>query len=333
MIRFIIGPLPAWAERENPLLNYQLKQTETPSRGSRLLRALLIVLLLAGLGVGGWAVATNVFAQPAGQHATDIAISVLFYPMLVVQIGLSLAALALTIGTVSEERGHLTWENLRATPSGAALTLRTRWASVFYRLRAALGLVVLIRLLLIGGMLLDLTAFQGRYLDLLISGVEPSLPTMLGPVPFAVPLAALLLALFLTATLLLPFTDVAFNAALGILLSTLISRRIYSVVLQFLLFIVRVAVVAALVWLVMGFIEGRSPFPLEDWQAWLSVFGFSAFADWGLMLLHLGFSGEVWTLIPYGLFIGPMLVVYMLLQAALANFLLRWAVRLGQRRG
>ena len=305
-------------------------RAKLPTRAGRFVRALLVVLVLVGLAVGGYAAATELFSQPPGQNLTNIAVNVVLYPMLVIQVGLSLAALGLTISAVSEERSRLTWDNLRATPGGAGLVLRTRWAAVFYRLRGLLGLIVGVRLLLIVGVLYDLTAFQGRYLDLLVGSIEPSLPAALGPVPLAVPLVALLLSMFLAAALLLPFTSVAFNAAAGLLLSTLLRQRIYTSVVQFLIFMLRVAAVGALVWLVLGFQDNVQLLPA--WQAWLGFLSFSVFADWGLMLLELGFMGELWALVPYGVFIPPLLLVYVLVQAFLAKVLLGWAVRTGQSR-
>ncbi len=336
MIQRITGPLPDWAERTNPLLSYQLRQSERISSGGRVLRGLGIALGLLVLAVGGYAEATSLFTRPPGQNLTESVVQVLFYPMVIVQVVISISALGLTIGTISEERSHMTWDNLRATPKGAALTFRTRWAAVFYRLRGLLGLVTLVRLVLIAGVLLDLTAFQGRYLDLLTGGITPDLPNTIAGVPVAVPLGALLLSLFLTAALVLPFTTVALDASVGLLLSTLLKQRVYSLIVQFLLFVLRVALVAVLVLVVTAFLEGRqSPIQLQavSWQAWLAVFGFSAIADWGLLMLHLGFSGEMWATVPYGIFIGPLLLVYALVQASLADVLLRAAVNLAEDRG
>jgi hypothetical protein len=330
MIQRITGPLPEWASRNNPMLNYQLRQVEQIPRRTRILRALGTILLLLALAVGGYAVATNVFSTPPGQNLTESAVEILFYPMVIIQTALGIGALAFTIGAISQERSSLTWDNLRATPSGAGLSLRTRWVSVFYRLRGALGLITLVRLVLIGLVLRDLTAFQGRYIDLLVGGVTPDIPSTLGGLPFSVPAAALMLSLFLTAALLLPFTTIAFDASVGLFLSNLFKQRVYSLIVQFVLFVIRIGIVSGLIWLTLGFIGNSRP--LEPWQAWLSVFGFGAIGDWGLMMMHLGFSGEVWGTIPYGIFIGPSLLLFALLQALLSDVFLRWAVKLAENR-
>src|SRR5207247_711501 len=68
---------------------------------------------------------------------------------------------------------HGTWDTLKVTTDGAILTMKTRWAVVFYRLRWLLVILLLTRVVFIVGALIDLSSFQGRYLDLLLSGTTP----------------------------------------------------------------------------------------------------------------------------------------------------------------
>ena len=63
----------------------------------------------------------------------------------------------LTVNTVSEQKRRMAWDNLRATEGGAGVALRAKWASVYYRLRLLLGLVMVIRVGLVLGILYDLT--------------------------------------------------------------------------------------------------------------------------------------------------------------------------------
>ncbi len=322
MLQRITGPVPEWARRDHPFLAYQLRQARNISRRARYLRALGVVLALGVLGVGGFALATDFFQNPAGQHLTEQAVTIVFWPLLIIQLSMRVTALALTTGTVGDEQRRQTWDNLRATSHGTELTFRVRWVSVFYRLRSVLILVISLRALLILGVLLDLTAFQGRYLDLLIGGITPSLP---------VPIAALMLSLLLTASLLLPLTAVGMDAAVGLLVSTVFQQRIYSALVQFLLIIARVAVAGVLTWLAIRFLGGR--LSVGDVLAWLTMGGFAAMGDWGLRFLHLGSFGDVWAVVPYGIFIGPALLVYSLAQAILTDWLLDLAVRTAERRG
>jgi hypothetical protein len=335
MIQRITGPLPDWASRENPILGYQLRSESKLTRRSRYIRAFGVIFLLLVLFAGGYAYATNLFQTTAGQNLTERVSRVVFFPMVILQVFMGLMALAYTVGTVGEEQRKITWDNLRATPSGASLTLRTRWVSVFYRLRIFLIVITLVRLALIAGVLRDLTAFQGRYLDLLIGGITPTLPVTLGGVPFAVPVAALMLSLFLTAALLLPFTMVALDAAVGIWLSTRFYQRVYIVVIQFLLLILRVATVVGLIYVTFQFLDNNFNLDYIDWLPldWLTFFGFAAFADQGVRLLHLGFAGEMWVLVPYSIFIGPLLLGLALVQAFLADVILKSAVNIAEKRG
>lgn len=336
MIRRIIGPLPDWAERTNPVLNYYLR-TRADSRRARLWRAFGVVLVIGALLAAGYAYATNLFTDPPGQNLTESANEILFFPLVVLQVFMGVVALGYTVGAVGEEQRRVTWDNLRATPSGAGLTLRTRWAAVFYRQRVVLVVVTALRLVLVLGVLRDLTAFQGRYLDLLIGGATPALPVEVNGVPFAVPVAAFFLSLFLTAAVLLPFTMLAFDAAVGLWLSTRFHQRVYTLVLQFLLIVLRVVAVGGLIWATFQFVDNTinltwdaAPWlPLE----WLTLFAFSAFADLGVRFLHLGFAGEIWVLVPYSLFIGPALLVFMLVQAFLADVILKRAVNVAEKRG
>src|SRR5690606_6660818 len=130
---------------------------------------------------------------------------------------------------------------------GAELTIRTRWAAVFYRIRGLVALVVIVRLVLIAGILIDLTAFHGHYLDLLINGIVPDVP---------LPVAALLLAFTMTASLLLPLTITGFDAAVGLLIATLLQQRTYAILAQILYVIVRIGLVALLVFVMTQFVNG-----------------------------------------------------------------------------
>jgi hypothetical protein len=200
--------------------------------------------------------------------------------------------------------------------------IRTRWAAVFYRLRGVLILVTGIRVLLIIGILYDLMGFQGRYLDLLLNGIVPDL---------SVPVAALLLAFLMTAGLLLPITALGFDAAVGLLVATLFQQRTYTVLAQILLVLARVLLIVALAIASSQFMTGD--LDLSAAPAWLLLAGFAAFGDWGLSLLNMGYYGEIWALIPYGVFIGLVLLVFAMVQAAATDWVLGLAIRQAERRG
>ncbi len=322
MIQRLAVQLPGWASRSHPILRYELSRAPRLSKRAQYFRALWIILLALGLASGGYLIATNFLRQPAGQNLTEQVLAVVFWPLLVVQVGMRISTILLTGGVISEEKRRQTWDNLRATEAGAELTLRTRWASVFYRMRPVLAILLGLRVILIAGILVDLTAFQGRYLDLLINGVTPEV---------SLPVAAVLLAFFMTAGLLLPLTGVGFDAALGLLIAAVFQQRTYAVIAQILIVLARLLIVGALALAATQFVDGS--LDASGLGAWLLVGGFAALGDWGLAFLNLGFYGEMWATIPYGIFFGLALLVFSMLQAAATDWILNLAVRQAERKG
>jgi hypothetical protein len=319
--RFAIQ-LPDWARSNHPLVRYELGQVQHTSRRSRFLRTAGFFTLLILLFWGGYAIATGFFQTAAGQSPTESAMAIFFWPTLVIQLVLQVVALTLTVNTVSEQKRRQTWDNLRATEDGAGLALRARWATVYYRLRLLLALVLLIRIGFIGGILFDLTAFQGRYIDLLVNNITPEISPIVG---------ALLLAFLMTSGLLLPLTGVGLHAAIGLLVSVTVQQRLYSVMTQVILVIIRLSVVIALLVATTQFIRGN--LALSDGAAWLLMGSYSALGDWGLSFLHLGFYGEVWATVPYAIFLGIGLLLFSMAQSAATEWILSYAIRRAERIG
>ncbi|MBZ0292712.1 MAG: hypothetical protein K8L99_09150 [Anaerolineae bacterium] len=314
--------LPNWAQREHPILRYELNKSVRLTRRAQYVRALWIVLLTLALLVGGYLIATNLLTQSAGQNLTEALLAVVYWPLLAVQVAVQVVAVLMTANVVSEEKRRQTWDNLRATEGGAELVMRTRWAAVFYRLRLPLIVIAVVRALLILGILYDLTAFQGRYLDLLINGIVPDV---------ALPVAAVLLAFFMTSSLLLPLTGVGFDSALGLLIASIFQHRTYAVLAQILLVGARVLLVGLLVFLATQFVNGD--LETTDLAAWTLMGAFGAAGDWGLAFLNLGFYGEVWATIPFGIFMGLALLAFSMLQAMVTDWLLALAIRRAEGSG
>ncbi|MBI5669510.1 MAG: hypothetical protein HZC41_16020 [Chloroflexi bacterium] len=322
MLSRLTGQLPAWARYDHPVTRYELGKTRLLPRRAQLLRAAGVILLGVLLFGGGYIIATGFFQNPPGQNLTEAAMSILFWPLLVIQIVMQIAALALTVNTVAEQKRRQAWDNLRSTAGGVNLTLRIRWASVYYRLRGLLAVVVVVRLLLIFGILYDLTAFQGKYIDLLVNGITPEISPLVG---------ALLLAFLMTASLLLPLTSLGLSAAIGLLFSVWIQQRTYSTLALIVGIFARTALAVALLIGATQFIQGRLTIP--DPAAWLLMGGFAAFSDWGMSFLNLGFFSEIWASIPFGIFLGVALLLFAILQSALTEWVLTLAVRLAERNG
>jgi hypothetical protein len=322
MLQRLTGQLPNWARTENPLLRYELGRVTRVPKTRQYVRAAGFIALILVLYWGGYLIATNFLQTDSGQNLTERLIAIVFWPTLVLQVLMQIVALSLTVNVVAEHKRRQTWDNLRATEGGAALAFRTHWAAVFYRLRPMLAVILLVRIILIFGILYDLTAFQGRYIDLLINGVIPDVSPIV---------AALLLAFLMTASLLLPFTTVGMDAALGLLISVSVQQRIYSVMTQMIIIILRVGLVIGLTYAATQFIRGQLALP--DGAAWALMGVFSALGDWGLSFLHLGFYSEIWATIPYAIFMGIGLLLFTMAQSALAELVLALAIRRAERNG
>jgi hypothetical protein len=322
MIQRFAGQLPEWARADHPLLRYELGRVARLPKRRQYVRAAGFVVLLLVLFWGGYLIATNIFQNPTGQNITESLSAIVFWPTLALQVVLQIGALALTVNTVSEQKRRQTWDNLRATEGGAALAFRTQWAAVFYRLRPFLAVVYGVRVLLIAGILYDLTAFGGRYIDLLINGVTPDIAPIV---------AALLLAFLMTASLLLPFTALGLDAAVGLFVSVTFQQRLYSVMAQMILIALRITVIIILVASATEFVRGN--LVVSDAGAWGLMGAFSAVGDWGLSFLHLGFYSEIWATIPYAIFMGVGLLIFTMAESVLTEWVLALAIRQAERNG
>src|SRR5690606_33900046 len=148
MLQRLAIQLPDWAQRKHPFLHYELNKANRLTRQARYFRAFQVVVVGLVLAVGGYLIATRLLTQSAGSNLTEAALAIVYWPLLALQAGLSVGAVLLTGSVVSEEMRRQTWDNLRATAGGAELTLRTRWAAVFYKMRGILIVVTGIRALL-----------------------------------------------------------------------------------------------------------------------------------------------------------------------------------------
>lgn len=314
--------LPDWASSKHPHVRYELGQAERTSRRIKYTRAAGFSLLVVLLFVGGYVIGTNFLQNVPGQSLTESMMAILFWPTFVLQIILQFAAMILTVNTVSEQKRRLTWDNLRATEGGMGVALRAKWASVYYRLRLLLGLVMAIRVILVLGILYDLTGFQGRYIDLLINNITPEVSPVVG---------ALLLAFLMTAALLLPLTGMGMQAAIGLLIAVNVQQRIYNVMLQIIVIAVRLLIIIGLTIATTQFINNQ--ITLGDAPAWLVAGGYAAIGDWGLRFLHVGFYSEIWATIPYTIFYGVALLVFALGQSLVTEWILALSIRRAERIG
>lgn len=323
MIRRILGDLPAWARPDHPLLRYELFRQK--SRATRIMRLSIAagqVFLLFALLTGGLMYATEMFTQPAGINITQSIWRILYFPTLFVQVMLSVIVLAVATGSVSDERRRQTWDNLRATETGAEMILRTRWVALFFRVRLLIGLVIVARLVLSIAALYELTSFRGNYLDLLTAGIIPEV---------SLPVSITLVAATMTAAFILPLTQTGIEIALSLLIAAAIHNRTTAAVLQILLIAFKLMLVYFLTAGATAFLQGQLLLP--DDIAWFFMATFSALGDNGLVLMQVSEAGQIWAIIPYGIFLGAALLLFALIQAVLTDAIMACAVRRAERTG
>jgi len=337
MLRLFYAQLPAFARPDNPIMRYTLlRDGRRTSASTRFVRALISALLLIVLLILGYQIATgfgSVALDDAQLNALDSVFLVLYWPLIILQIGARLLAISATTGVIAAETRTGTWESLKITTEGAKLTMRARWASVFYRLRYVLLLIVAARVFFVIVALINFTSFQGQYLDLMVSGTTP-LSQMPNPI-VSLALSVLLASLTMVSALLLPFTAIAFDASLGMLIGTIARGRWLGILGQVVILLVRLVISSIALWigalalsfspLVAGSGLGISSVPGGGPLTWLgTLFGLTE-GDLGLTLLHLPHLQRVWADIDYGILIGLAVLLYALLQAALSQAMIRLA--------
>jgi hypothetical protein len=340
--RFIDSQIPPFARSTHPVMRYMLLRSQRRNRLSARLRwgrPIFNVVMVILLIVLGYQVATNFGLRPLDQTVSPIdqIFLVLYWPLVLVQLTARTFALLSTTNILSIESAKGTWETLKLTTNGANLTLRTRWAAVFYQLRFFLLIMVGARILFVIVALVDFTNYNGRYIDLLITGTVPlgRDSTTLGFTRIAT--GILCVALQMTAALIAPFTAIAFDAALGTLLGVLIRSRLTGILGQVMILSARIVVtVLALVLgaLALSLVPSQPPeyiSLLGSFRGWWSVFFGVTEGDLGLTLLHLPNAQRMYVDIDYGIFIGVAALLYFLFLAAAANVLLSLAVRQANR--
>lgn len=319
--------LPDWARPDRPVLRY-LIQSEARRHSwlerwvSRVLAAGGIALLIA-LGYQIHRDAT-IFGLP--DSPSSALYSILYFGLLIVQHLGTMVPLSLTANMVSVERLQGTWELLKITSHGAEIITRARWAAVFYHLRWYLLIVMVPRLVFTGQMLSDITHYQGRQIDLYLTGITPEV---------APAGAILLIAALMFAALLQPLVVIGLNASFGLVLATMIrstsATRMLRVILMSLQSLVFIIVMFA-GWLSLesepGGLFYRDP---SDSGRWASVLLMLVAGDQSLTLMNLQTFLQTWTEIDYGILLGAAILVVTLVQMGITMELLNWAARRAAR--
>lgn len=318
MIRRLLGPIPIWAQADFPLLRYELNRNRNqPTMRAHIIRIIGIALALALLIFIGLLWATNGLLEPAGGNMADSIWRTLFYPVFALQVVSSITAISLGVDAIGTLRRRQRWDNIRATEHGASYTLRAHWVAILYRLRGAFYLLFTARVVLIGVILYQLTSHRGGFLDILTGNITPEVPLVAG---------ILLVAAAMTAAFLLPLTTIGLDAALGLLISTIFKNRAFAHVAQTIAIAGRLILSIGLLVLVTAYMQNTLTIEADSLE-WLTVGAYSAFSDWGILLMNLDQAGELWAIIDYGVFFGLALLVAVLAQAILIDGVLQYSVR------
>jgi len=320
MIKLLTRQIPDWARPSHPILQYELARVKDIGTWQGRVLALFSVVLI--LGLAGYLYATYIYESPTKGNLTDLTWRAVYFPTLLIQVLTSIFALSIGIASIGKERSKNTWDNLRATASGAEFTLRARWIAILYRLRVMIIAILLVRIVLVLGILYDVTAYSGLYVEMLTTNLSPTIPDWR--------IGLLVVAIIMTLNILLPLTMIASSAGIGILISVAVKERAYTVTAQVILSFFQVAVTVGLLIALSQFLAGTLDLP--DEALFALVLGYSSFGDWGLLFAQLGSVGEIWAIVPYGIHIGVALLLVMLIQSAITDGMLAWAVRLSEKR-
>jgi hypothetical protein len=311
-----------WAEQSKPLLRYEQSRNAPDSRNqARFWRVIGWVGLLSILLLGGYFFATNGLQTSLDRPYSQALWRVLIIPLFLMQILFQVAALSLGVGAVGAERRRQTWDNLRATERGTEISLQTRFPAIFSQLFGFAAFIAIGRLLLIGAILYEVMSFQGDYLNLLSARSNPAVSLELGMI---------LLGAFMTAFVLLPITSTCLNIAIGLCISAWVNNRAVAAILQMLLVGIRFLTAGLFFYYSWQLVYGGITLDPAPALGLLS-FG-AAFGDWGLILSQLSLAGELWRTVPFSIFIGLALLLWVIAQALLTQGFLKLAVRAAEVR-
>ncbi|MCY3780061.1 MAG: hypothetical protein OXG78_07120 [Chloroflexi bacterium] len=311
--------LPQWAR--NPLLEYEWFHPRLHDSRRGFIMQLSALALLLGSAALIYAAVTGV--AEGGQGFTRQIWQSLYFPTLVLQSLASIAALLTGAAAFDVERRGTTWDNLRITEIGAGLALRARWMGILYRLRAPIAALLLVRLIFALGMLVDLTAFGGNYVKMLSADAATARVDW--------QISIVLIALSAIAGALLPLPMIASFAALGILLGLTIKEGLFAAIIQILVTALVVAFICAGSYALSQVLS--EDLKLPDLAESLLLIGYSAYGDWGLLLMQLGSLGALWHSVSFGAFTGVGLAGLLLAQGTLADGMISLAERIPERRG
>lgn len=319
IIRLLLGEMPAWTSEAHPVTRYYRRQDQAElGLGARLARVLVWVVLGTALATVGVLIATDGLAQPFDWRV-DL-IPALYVPAVLLQMVVGALVLLVSGSIVMGERQLQRWDTVRATQKGAWLLLRVRWWAVLMRFRVLIGLLVLVRVVFVLFALVDLYSIQGQFFDFIRQSSVPVVSLNTGMI---------IMAAAFTASLLVTVVQVAFFVALGQLIGTLAANRAWARLLTVLVVLgqaLSIAAGALVLPFLLDLLREAGQVPLIYGVGVLAMLG-----DWGLTMMQPDVYFAVWQQLPYGLWFGPILLVWVVLLALLTQGMLRAATSFAHR--
>jgi hypothetical protein len=324
--------LPAWARPTNPVLRYIIQRERRRQNATvRLIGLVLALATVGGVFLLSYELYRNDQLTALTRNGESGLYTVLYVPLLMLQFSvvMSGSSLALSLGLTSPmtpvEQRRETWEMVKVTPYGAELSVRSRWAGVYYFVAWMLGVLTLLRAVLIGQMLADLLHSESYDLAAYTTGITPGVPSWA---------SALVLALFMLAALLQPVIMLGLNAALSLFLSTSIRSALLLRVVLGVVSLVELAVFMAAVTagiLALEVDPMMSHITLSPLQRWLSLLSFALVGDQSLRFLNLRSFTDTWARLDYGIGLGVAIPLVLLLEFLIAVGLVKLAGRRAAR--
>lgn len=318
LARIGYSQLPYWARPQHPIMRSVMGYGQAGTWRRRLLGFIGTLFLVVVAVAIGYVLTQNNLDSGEKLDLRDV----LYWPLVGAQTLAVVLALALTANVIAVERQKQTWDTLKLSLSGVALTLRARWIAVFFKLGWLLFFITVGRLIYIAILLRDITEFQGRALDLRISGITPEV---------SLDVTVLIMAAQMTAFVLLPFIAVAFAAAIGLFVSVLTHTR--SVVILGLLLLIGLRLGTT----IGAILVGNTVFAdtgvtaelinLESSTAWMRLLFSSAEGDMMLRLFDLDTLGQVWADLENSIYIGAVMLGIVVVEAIIANVIVLYAAR------
>jgi hypothetical protein len=315
MLRLLFGEMPQWAQTEHSALRQELTRFAPPNRTplQKIWRTLQIILAMLALVLIGYYFATNGFTESPAENFTQGIWQVLFLPSLFLQAITS--AIALMSGFLDSPNSGID-HAIKTTPKGIRLWVRAKWLGGFLRLRHLLMWILAMRMVMIGAMLIDMTAMRGSYLTLLGQlNANPSMP---------LPVTMLVVVLGLTGALVFPIASIGMEIALSLWARYGVKERSFAFLAQFSLLGLRLILMAGSVWLWERVQNNEVIVPVQNWYTVLG--GYTVLGDWGLWQLNLAQMGQFWETVPNSAVLCGLLVGFVFVQLAIISLALRFTV-------